>query len=88
MMWAYRKRKATLNYAEGTLKEQYLRLYDYTHELLRSNPNNITKLKVQPTDHKLRKMSNNTRTMLADHYLQVSSDYICALMVVREFSSM
>lgn len=46
---AYRARKVSLDYVEGSFKEQYPRLYDYTHELLRSNPNNTIKLKVQPT---------------------------------------
>ncbi|CAK8568773.1 unnamed protein product [Lathyrus sativus] len=46
---AYRARKASLNYVEGTFKENYLRLYDYIQELLRSNPNNTIKLKAQPT---------------------------------------
>lgn len=29
-MKAYRERKVALNYVEGSLKEQYMRLYDYT----------------------------------------------------------
>lgn len=47
---AYRARKATLNFVEGSFKDQYLRLYDYTHELLRYNPNNTIKSKVQPIE--------------------------------------
>ncbi|XP_058784823.1 uncharacterized protein LOC131659683 [Vicia villosa] len=46
----YRARKATLDMVEGSFKEQYRRLYDYTHELLRSNPNNTIKINVQATD--------------------------------------
>lgn len=44
----YRERKVAFNYVEGSFKVQYLSLYDYIHELLRSYPNTI-KLKVQPT---------------------------------------
>lgn len=49
-MKAYRARKVALYYVEWSFKEQYLRLYDYTHELLGSNPNKTIKLKVQPTE--------------------------------------
>ncbi|XP_058757061.1 uncharacterized protein LOC131630284 [Vicia villosa] len=49
-MKAYRARKATLDMVEGSFKEQYRRLYDYTHELLRSNPNNTIKINVQATN--------------------------------------
>ncbi|XP_058776171.1 uncharacterized protein LOC131650482 [Vicia villosa] len=49
-MKAYRARKATLDMVEGSFKEQYRRLYDYTHELLRSNPNSTIKINVQATD--------------------------------------
>ncbi|XP_058760393.1 uncharacterized protein LOC131633723 [Vicia villosa] len=50
-MKAYRARKAALNIVEGSFKEQYRRLYDYTHELLKSNPNSTIKLNVQATEH-------------------------------------
>ncbi|XP_058733836.1 uncharacterized protein LOC131605506 [Vicia villosa] len=49
-MKAYRARKVALNIVEGSFKEQYRRLYDYTHELLKSNPNNTIKLNVQATE--------------------------------------
>lgn len=49
-MKVYREIKLTPYYVQGSFKEQYLRLYDYTHELLRSIPNNTIKLKVQPTE--------------------------------------
>ncbi|XP_058725523.1 uncharacterized protein LOC131596801 [Vicia villosa] len=49
-MKAYRARKQALNMVEGSFKEQYCRLYDYTHELLRSNPNSTIKMNVQATE--------------------------------------
>lgn len=35
---------------DGSFREQYIRLYDYCHELLRSNPNSTVKLEVQATN--------------------------------------
>ena len=48
-MKAYRARRAAIELVDGSFREQYLRLYDYSHELMRSNPESTVKLQVQET---------------------------------------
>ncbi|MDV3145753.1 MAG: hypothetical protein Q8736_02635 [Sweet potato little leaf phytoplasma] len=43
---AYRARKEAMDLVDGTHREQYRRLKDYCHELLRSNPGSTVKLLV------------------------------------------
>jgi len=33
---------------DGSLREQYTRIYDYCHELLRCNPNSTVRVSTQP----------------------------------------
>lgn len=49
-MKASRARRAAIDMVDGSFKDQYTRLYDYAHELLRSNPNSTIKMNVQPTE--------------------------------------
>nr|KYP42750.1 Sporozoite surface protein 2 [Cajanus cajan] len=43
---ACRARKVSKSYVEGSFKEQFKRIYDYSHELIRSNPGSTVKVKV------------------------------------------
>ncbi|GAU29374.1 hypothetical protein TSUD_31810 [Trifolium subterraneum] len=47
---AYRARKSAIDLVDGSFKEQYKRLYDYGHEIIRSNPNSTLQIQVQPTE--------------------------------------
>nr|XP_027191059.1 uncharacterized protein LOC101498519 [Cicer arietinum] len=49
-MKAFRARRVAIDMVDGSFREQYIRLYDYCHELLRSNPNSTVKLEVQATN--------------------------------------
>jgi len=49
-MKAYRARKAAMDLVDGSFQEQFRRLYDYGHELIRSNPHSPVQIKVQPTE--------------------------------------
>ncbi|XP_073226373.1 uncharacterized protein [Cicer arietinum] len=49
-MKAFRARRVAIDMVDGSFKEQYIRLYNYCHELLRSNPNSTVKLEVQATN--------------------------------------
>ncbi|KAK7302357.1 hypothetical protein RJT34_13244 [Clitoria ternatea] len=42
---ASRARKVAKNVVEGSFKEQYRRLYDWCHEVLRTNPGSTVQLK-------------------------------------------
>ncbi|XP_017438322.1 uncharacterized protein LOC108344385 [Vigna angularis] len=44
---AYRARAMAKDNVEGSFKEQYRRIYDYGHELLRANPGSTVKIKVE-----------------------------------------
>ncbi|XP_052736643.1 uncharacterized protein LOC128197854 [Vigna angularis] len=44
---AFRARAMTKDNVEGSFKEQYRRIYDYGHELLRANPGSTIKIKVE-----------------------------------------
>lgn len=48
-MKAYRARRVAIDLVDGSFREQYLRLYDYSHELMRSNPLSTVKVQIQPT---------------------------------------
>ncbi|XP_012574218.1 uncharacterized protein [Cicer arietinum] len=52
-MKAFRARRVAIDMVDGLFREQYLRLYDYCHELLRSNPKSTVKLEVQATNSEL-----------------------------------
>ncbi|XP_073219727.1 uncharacterized protein [Cicer arietinum] len=43
-MKAFGARRVAIDMVDGSFIEQYLRLYDYCHELLRSNPNSTVKV--------------------------------------------
>ncbi|WVY95594.1 hypothetical protein V8G54_027745 [Vigna mungo] len=47
---AFRTRAMEKDNVDGSFKEQYGRLYDYGHELLRANPGSTVKVKVQNSD--------------------------------------
>ncbi|GAU19392.1 hypothetical protein TSUD_76360 [Trifolium subterraneum] len=47
---AYKARKSAIDLVDGSFKEQYERLYDYGHEIIRSNPNSTLQIQVQPTE--------------------------------------
>jgi hypothetical protein len=49
-MKAYRARKKAIDMVDGSFREQYRRLHDYGHEILRSNPHSSVKIQVQPTE--------------------------------------
>ncbi|XP_047160380.1 uncharacterized protein LOC124830649 [Vigna umbellata] len=44
---AFRARAMVKDNVEGSFKEQYRRIYDYGHELLRANPGSTVKIKVE-----------------------------------------
>lgn len=46
-MKAYRAKRIAIDLVDGNFKEQFHRLHDYCHEILRSNPNSTTTLTVQ-----------------------------------------
>ncbi|XP_027907647.1 uncharacterized protein LOC114166966 [Vigna unguiculata] len=47
---AYRARALATESVEGSFKDQYKRLYDYAHELLKTNPGSTVKLKVKENE--------------------------------------
>jgi len=47
---ARRARELTSDQIEGSFKKQFRRIYDYTHELLRSNMRSTIKVKVKNGD--------------------------------------
>ena len=47
---AYRAKAMAEDSVEGSFAEQYKRLYDYAHELLRTNPGSTVKLKVNENE--------------------------------------
>jgi len=47
---AHRARVVALDLVEGSFKDQFRRIYDYAHELLRSNPRSAVKVKVDSVD--------------------------------------
>ncbi|XP_027191068.1 uncharacterized protein [Cicer arietinum] len=47
---AFRARRVAIDMVDGSFREEYLRLYDYCHELLRLNPKSTVKLEVQATN--------------------------------------
>lgn len=49
-MKAYRARKKDIDMVDGSFREQYRRLHDYGHEILRSNPHSSVKIQVQPIE--------------------------------------
>ncbi|XP_012575236.1 uncharacterized protein [Cicer arietinum] len=49
-MKAFRAHRVVIDMVYGSFREQYLRLYDYYHELLRSNLNSTVKLQGQTTN--------------------------------------
>jgi len=49
-MKAYRARKEAIDLVDGSFRVQFKRLYDYGHEILRSNPDSTLKIQVQPTE--------------------------------------
>jgi hypothetical protein len=55
---AYRARKKAIDLVDGSFKEQYKRLYDYGHEIIRSNPNSTLKIQVQPTEQDVEGIEN------------------------------
>ncbi|KAK2357350.1 hypothetical protein QL285_094629 [Trifolium repens] len=55
---AYRARKKAIDLVDESFKEQYKRLYDYGHEIIRSNPNSTLKIQVQPTEQDVEGIEN------------------------------
>jgi len=45
---AYRARGVAIDMVDGSFREQYTKIYDYCHELLRCNPNSIVRVSTQP----------------------------------------
>lgn len=49
---ALRAKTIAFNHVDGSLKEQFKRIYNYAHELIRSNFDSTTKVKVEESDGK------------------------------------
>ena len=45
---AYRARSIAIDMVDGSFREQYTRIYDYCHELLRCNPHSTVRVSTQP----------------------------------------
>jgi len=45
---AYKARGIAKDLVDGSFREQYVKIYDYTHGLMRSNPHSIVKVSTQP----------------------------------------
>nr|KYP44662.1 hypothetical protein KK1_033821 [Cajanus cajan] len=54
-----RARKFAKSYVEGSFKEQFKRIYDYSHELIRSNPGSTVKVKVDENEACENNVGNN-----------------------------
>lgn len=63
-----------------------MRLYDYTHELLRSNPNNTIKLKVQPTESQSEETEQRENYVSRPLLPSFQRLYICIDACKRSFS--
>ena len=50
---AYRAKAMAAKNVEGSYKEQFKRIYDYAHELLRTNPGSTVKIKVEEVNGEL-----------------------------------
>nr|KYP47516.1 hypothetical protein KK1_030852 [Cajanus cajan] len=59
-----RARNAAKSMVEGSFIEQYKRLYDYSHELLRSNPGSTIKVKVEGNRNDDENNENLARVLL------------------------
>jgi len=45
---AYEARGIAKDLVDGSFRQQYIRIYDYTHELMRSNPHSTIRVNTQP----------------------------------------
>lgn len=45
---AYRARVKAIDMVDGSFRDQYTRIYDYTHELMRSNPESTVRVSTMP----------------------------------------
>ncbi|RHN65625.1 putative transcription factor interactor and regulator CCHC(Zn) family [Medicago truncatula] len=70
---AYRARGKEIDMVDGSFRDQYTRIYDYTHELMRSNPDSTVKVSTMPyqgTEEDLERPGAN----LCPHFRRM---YIC-----------
>jgi len=49
---AHRAKQLAAKVVEGSFKDQYRMIYDYAHELIRSNPESTVKVKVEDVNDK------------------------------------
>jgi len=47
IFYGSRGKQLPIKVVEGSFKDQYKRIYDYAHELIRSNPGSTMKVKVE-----------------------------------------
>ena len=70
---AYRAKSYAIDVVDGSYRDQYRRMYDYCHELLRSNPNSTVRVQTQPFQGDEGDLQNPERPF-SPHFQRV---YIC-----------
>jgi len=64
---AHRAKQLAAKVVEGSFKDQYRRIYDYAHEIIRSNPESTVKVKVEDVNDE--KIFIRIYTCLKDNFV-------------------
>ncbi|XP_058783844.1 uncharacterized protein LOC131658582 [Vicia villosa] len=70
---AYRAKTKAIDIVDGSFREQYKRIHDYAHELLRANPGSTVKVTSQPFQGEEESIEN-PQIQLSPHFQRM---YIC-----------
>jgi len=80
---AYRARSYAIDLVDGSFRDQYRKIYDYAHELRKSNPHSIVRIATQPFQGDEGDIENPDR-QLFPHFQRI---YICLKGCMESFNS-